>query len=69
MKGASGNIATEDFVYMCSEMGMETGVNLDHVREVSQRIERFLGRSLPSHVLEAGTKSELLALNLLEARG
>jgi len=69
MKGASGNIATEDFVYMCSEMGMETGVNLAHVREVSQRIERFLGRSLPSHVLEAGTKSELLALNLLEARG
>ncbi len=63
MKGASGNIATEDFAYMCSEMGVETGVNLDRLREVSQRIARFLGRSLPSHVLEAGTKSELMALN------
>ncbi len=64
MKGASGNIATEDLVYMCSEMGMETGVNLDQVRQVSQRVARFLGRRLPSHVLEAGTKSELMALNL-----
>ncbi|MFQ5524707.1 MAG: hydroxymethylglutaryl-CoA lyase [Thermoanaerobaculia bacterium] len=63
MKGASGNIATEDFVYMCSEMGIETGVDLDRVREASERIAGFLGRSLPSHVLRAGTKSELMALN------
>lgn len=63
MKGASGNVATEDLVYMCSEMGIETGVDLDLVREVSRRVARFLGRSLPSHVLLAGTKSELIALN------
>lgn len=63
MKGASGNIATEDFVYMCTEMGLETGVDLDRLRGVSQRAATFLGRSLPSHVLEAGTKSELMALN------
>ena len=63
MRGASGNIATEDFVYMCTEMGLETGVDLDRVRGVSRRAAAFLGRSLPSHVLEAGTKSELMALN------
>ena len=63
MKGASGNIATEDLVYMCSEMGLETGVDLDRLRAVSHRVAEFLGRGLPSHVLEAGTKAELMALN------
>lgn len=63
MKGASGNIATEDFVYMCSEMGLDTGVDIDGVRAVSRRVAAFLGRTLPSHVLSAGTKQELMALN------
>lgn len=63
MKGASGNIATEDLVYMCSEMGIETGVNLDALRRVSRRMEEFFERRLPSHVLEAGTKKELIELN------
>jgi hydroxymethylglutaryl-CoA lyase len=63
MKGASGNIATEDFVYMCSEMGVETGVDLEAVRAVSRRVEEFLGRSLPSHVLAAGTMEELVEMN------
>ncbi len=63
MKGASGNIATEDFALMCHEMGIETGVDLDAVRAVSRRIQDFLGRKLPSHVLDAGTFAELRALN------
>lgn len=32
--GAKGNIATEDLVHMCHEMGIETGYNLDKVMEV-----------------------------------
>lgn len=63
MKGASGNIATEDLAYMCAEMGIETGVNLDRIREVSRRVEQLLDRSLPSHVLTAGTRRELMELN------
>ncbi len=63
MKGASGNIATEDLVYMCEEMGIETGVDLDALRAVSHRVEEFLDRSLPSHVLSAGTMEELIELN------
>jgi hydroxymethylglutaryl-CoA lyase len=63
MKGASGNIASEDFVYMCSEMGVETGVDLDALRAVSHRVEAFLDRPLPSHVLAAGTMDELIELN------
>jgi len=63
MKGASGNIATEDLVYMCSEMGIETGVDLDSLRSVSRRMEEFFDRKLPSHVLAAGTQEELIKLN------
>ena len=63
MKGASGNLATEDFVYMCTEMGLETGVDLNAVREVSRTMEGFFERDLPSHVLAAGTMQELIELN------
>ena len=63
MKGASGNIATEDLVYMCHEMGIETGVDLAGVRAVSASIQDWLERKLPSHVLDAGTRDELMALN------
>jgi len=63
MRGASGNIATEDFCYLCSEMGIETGVDLDAVRAASRRLEKFLDRHLPSRVLAAGTRDELVARN------
>ncbi|MEJ2084086.1 MAG: hydroxymethylglutaryl-CoA lyase [Acidobacteriota bacterium] len=63
MKGASGNIATEDLVYMCTEMGIETGVDLEPVRGVSRLVEEHLGRRLPSHVLAAGTMDQLIELN------
>ena len=63
MKGASGNIATEDILYLCREMGLETGVNLDDVRQASRGVEAFLERELPSRVLRAGTREELVARN------
>ncbi|MEO1365606.1 MAG: hydroxymethylglutaryl-CoA lyase [Acidobacteriota bacterium] len=61
--GAAGNIATEETVYMCQGMGLETGVDLDVVREASRGVQRFLGRPLPSRVLRAGTLDELVAAN------
>ncbi len=63
MKGASGNVATEDLVYLCREMGIETGVDLGGVRDASRAIEAFLKRPLPSRVLAAGTREELVARN------
>jgi len=63
MKGASGNLPTEDFVFLCHEMGIETGVDLDRLRETSRWVGEMLGRKLPSHVLEAGTLEELIELN------
>lgn len=58
-RGSKGNIATEDIVYMCHELGIETGIDISRVRTVSRRISEFLGRELPSRVLEVGTREEL----------
>ncbi len=63
MKGASGNVATEELVYLCREMGIDTGVDLGGVREASRAIGSFLERQLPSRVLAAGTREELVARN------
>jgi len=57
--GATGNIPTEDLVNMCEEMGVPTGVDIEAVREASRKIQEFLGRSLPSHVLAVETREEL----------
>jgi isopropylmalate/homocitrate/citramalate synthase len=51
--GASGNLSTEDLLYMLDGMGIETGVALNKVVEASRFIERALGRDLPSRYLQA----------------
>jgi hydroxymethylglutaryl-CoA lyase len=55
--GASGNLATEDLVYMLHGMGIETGVDLEGVAQTSRAIEGRLGRPLPSRYLQAGPAS------------
>jgi hydroxymethylglutaryl-CoA lyase len=52
--GASGNLATEDLVYMLHGMGIETGVDLAAVAEASRALAARLGRTLPSRYLQAG---------------
>ena len=42
--GASGNLATEDLIYMLHGMGFETGVNLDALLDTSRWISSALGR-------------------------
>ncbi|WP_431475514.1 hydroxymethylglutaryl-CoA lyase [Massilia eburnea] len=43
-KGATGNVATEDVIYMMNGLGIETGVDLDQVVDAGQFISNFLGR-------------------------
>ncbi|MBX2859771.1 MAG: hydroxymethylglutaryl-CoA lyase [Vampirovibrio sp.] len=50
--GASGNLATEDLVYMLDRMGIETGVDLPKLAEASFQIQSVLGRPLPSKQLQ-----------------
>jgi isopropylmalate/homocitrate/citramalate synthase len=51
---ATGNIATEDLVYMLEGEGVETGVDLDALIAVSEWLEELLGRQLEGYVYRAG---------------
>ena len=55
--GASGNLATEDLLYMLHGMGIETGVDLGKVVQASRGLAARLGRSLPSRYLQAAGPS------------
>jgi hydroxymethylglutaryl-CoA lyase len=52
-KGATGNVATEDVVYMLQGMGIETGIALDALIDAGQYISDFLGRPTQSRVAKA----------------
>ncbi len=52
---ATGNIATEDLVYLLHGEGVETGIDLGALIEVAQWLESQLGRELEGHVYKAGT--------------
>ncbi len=52
---ATGNIATEDLVYMLHGEGIETGVDLDAVVVIAEWLEDVLGRPLEGQVYRAGT--------------
>ncbi|MEY8757852.1 hydroxymethylglutaryl-CoA lyase [Peribacillus frigoritolerans] len=56
-KGAAGNIATEDLVHMCHELGIETGIDLEKLVEVTREAEKILGRELPSKVAKGRSLS------------
>ena len=51
--GASGNLATEDLVYMLDGMGFSTGVDMDHLVEASIHASDLVGRPLPSKMLQS----------------
>jgi hydroxymethylglutaryl-CoA lyase len=52
-KMAGGNLATEDLVWMCRGMNIETGVDLERLVATSHWLGEQLGRELPAHVSRA----------------
>lgn len=52
---ATGNIATEDVVYLLHGMGLDTGIELEALIEVSLWLGEQLGKELPSALAKAGT--------------
>jgi hydroxymethylglutaryl-CoA lyase len=52
-KGATGNVATEDVVFMLHGMGIETGIDLDKLVDAGKFISDFLGRKPNSRVATA----------------
>jgi hydroxymethylglutaryl-CoA lyase len=51
--GATGNLATEDVIYMLDGLGIETGVDLAALIEASAFIEPHVGHPLPSRFFRA----------------
>jgi len=57
--GAAGNICTEDFVLMCEEMGIATGVDLEKLIDCARLAEEIVGHPLPGKVKAGGSLSAL----------
>jgi hydroxymethylglutaryl-CoA lyase len=61
-KGATGNVATEDVVYMLHGMGIETGIDLDKLIDAGQFISDALGRPTGSRAAKALMTKRLSAV-------
>jgi len=58
---ATGNIATEDLVYLLHGMGHETGIDLNALIEVAEWMAERLGKELPGQVYKAGNFEPMTA--------
>lgn len=57
--GAAGNLATEDLVHLCDDLGVATGVDLGRLLEASALAAELVGHALPSRIAAAGPRSRL----------
>lgn len=58
-KAAAGNVCTEDLVFMCEEMGISTGIDLDRLIECARLAEDIVGHPLPGSVMKGGSLRKL----------
>jgi len=61
---ATGNIPTDDLLYMLDRSGIETGVNLKEIVKTTDWLENQLGRSVPAMVPKAGIFPENAEINM-----
>ncbi|MFZ0525854.1 MAG: hydroxymethylglutaryl-CoA lyase [Xanthobacteraceae bacterium] len=59
--GAAGNVCTEDLVFLCHEMGIKTGIDLDTMIECARLAEDVVGHPLPGSVKNGGTLARFRA--------
>ncbi|OZI48554.1 hydroxymethylglutaryl-CoA lyase [Bordetella genomosp. 4] len=57
--GATGNICTDDLVYLLDEMGIDSGIDLQALIRIAQRLEGVVGRRLPGQLMKAGPRLNL----------
>jgi len=57
--GAGGNLATEDLVHLCDDLGVVTGVDLGRLLEASALVAGLVGRPVPSRLAAAGPRGRL----------
>lgn len=58
-KGAAGNVCTEDLVFLCHELGIETGIDLDALIEAAAVAEEVVRHPLPGKVAKGGNLAAL----------
>jgi hydroxymethylglutaryl-CoA lyase len=58
---AAGNVCTEDLAFMCEEMGIETGIDLDALIRCARLAEDIVGHPLPGSVMKGGSLRRLRA--------
>ena len=63
---ASGNLPTEDVVYMLDDMGVSTGIDLEELIRAAYLLEKFLGYSLPGQVMKSGPRNPKLAAKVCD---
>ncbi len=54
-RGAAGNIATDELVQLCHEMGVRTGIDLEKMIDCAKMAEEIVGRPLPSKLTKSGS--------------
>jgi hydroxymethylglutaryl-CoA lyase len=59
--GAGGNLATEDLVHLCDDLGVGTGIDVEQLLVCAHRLAEVLGHDVPSRVAAAGPRSRLAA--------
>jgi hydroxymethylglutaryl-CoA lyase len=60
-KSAAGNVCTEDLVFMCEEMGISTGIDLERLLGCARLAEDIVGHPLPGSVMRGGSLARLRA--------
>jgi hydroxymethylglutaryl-CoA lyase len=60
---ATGNICTEDLVYLLQEMDIETGIDLAKLTAIARDVEQVVGHPLPGQLMKAGHRLELHDMN------
>jgi len=61
---AAGNLATEDVVYLLSELGVTTGIDLEEIIKAALLLEKILGYTLPGQVMKSGPRNPEVAARL-----
>jgi hydroxymethylglutaryl-CoA lyase len=55
--GAGGNLATEDLVHLCDDLGVHTGISMDRLLESSALVASLIGREVPSRIAAHGPRT------------
>ena len=58
--GAAGNVSSEDAVHMLDEMGINTGINIIKLLEISREVQQLVDHKTDSYLLRAGRSKDLI---------